>query len=221
MMQVSMMMLLRLLRSAVRTSDAPLRLLPRDRLLSLPSTDIKESFAQLRTSIEDIRFEKIRRKDDTDRLRDSRSKGRPVTGSQYSQKKLSTQVAAAALDNIDGRKEVKELHAKVTYLDGQVAAIRNDLLNFHAKAEENHLNLSTQLEFLMMPKRGKVVAASLVCLLMIKANPVGVVVTVEVSEEVDPQRVGDRVIRVLRQLGYRVSIFSLSGQIPTVESALG
>ncbi|KZV28185.1 hypothetical protein F511_23798 [Dorcoceras hygrometricum] len=60
-----------------------------------------------------------------------------------SQKRLSTQVAAAALDNVDVRKEVKELNAKVTYLDGQVAAIRNDLLNFHAKAEENHLNLST------------------------------------------------------------------------------
>ncbi|KZV27702.1 hypothetical protein F511_28389 [Dorcoceras hygrometricum] len=66
-----------------------------------------------------------------------------------SQKKLSTQVAAAAFDNVDVRKEVKELNAKVTYLDGQVAAIRNDLLNFHVKAEENHLNLSTQLGFLV------------------------------------------------------------------------
>ncbi|KZV48592.1 myosin-8-like [Dorcoceras hygrometricum] len=65
------------------------------------------------------------------------------------QKKLSTQVSATALDNFDGRKEVKELNAKVTYLDGQVAAIRNDLLNFHAKPEENHLNLSTQLDFLI------------------------------------------------------------------------
>ncbi|KZV18558.1 hypothetical protein F511_44455 [Dorcoceras hygrometricum] len=145
----------------------------------LPAIDIKESFAQLRASIEDIRFEKIRRKDDTDRLRDvllmhitdleknlterfdlqdrayrtlltnSRKDIQDLRTSCHSQKKPSTQVAAAALDNVDGRKEVKELHAKVTYLDGQVAAIRNDLLNFHAKAEENHLNLSTQLGFLI------------------------------------------------------------------------
>ncbi|KZV22060.1 structural maintenance of chromosomes protein 3 [Dorcoceras hygrometricum] len=45
--------------------------------------------------------------------------------------------------------EVKEINAKVTELDEQVATIRNDLLNFHAKAEENHLNLSTQLGFLV------------------------------------------------------------------------
>ncbi|KZV14041.1 hypothetical protein F511_44551 [Dorcoceras hygrometricum] len=38
--------------------------------LPSPATDIKESFAQLRASIEDILFEQIRRKDDTDRLRD-------------------------------------------------------------------------------------------------------------------------------------------------------
>ncbi|KZV20570.1 hypothetical protein F511_31819 [Dorcoceras hygrometricum] len=36
-----------------------------------------------------------------------------------SQQKLSTQVAAAAFDTVDVRKEVKELNAKVTFLDGQ------------------------------------------------------------------------------------------------------
>ncbi|KZV54823.1 hypothetical protein F511_36450 [Dorcoceras hygrometricum] len=180
---------------------------------SLPATDIKESFAQLRASIEDIQFEQIRCKDDTDRLRDvllmhirdlekkfterfdqqDRAYRTLLTNSRKdsqdlrdvlsldlstSHKKLSTQVAAVALDNVDGRKEVKELNAKVTYLDGQVSAIRNDLLNFHAKAEENHLNLSTQLGFLIdyinrggdAKKGGKVVAASLVRLLMIKSR---------------------------------------------------
>ncbi|KZV39562.1 TMV resistance protein N-like [Dorcoceras hygrometricum] len=133
--------------------------------LSIPATDITESFAQLHASIEDIRFEQIRRKDDTDRLRDLDRAYRTFLSNSRkdsqdlrtvlsldlstSQKKLSTQFAAAALDNVDGRKKVKELIAKVTYLDGQVAAIRNDLLNFHAKAEENHLNLSTQLGFLI------------------------------------------------------------------------
>ncbi|KZV35392.1 zinc finger family protein [Dorcoceras hygrometricum] len=151
---------------------------------SLPATDIKESFAQLYASIEDIRFEQIRRKDDTDRLRDvllmhikdleknfterfdqqDRAYRTFLTNSRKdsqdlravlsldlstSQNKLSTQVAATAFDTVDVRKEVKELDDKVTYLDGQVAAIRNDLLDFRAKAEENHLNLSIHLGFLV------------------------------------------------------------------------
>ncbi|KZV58109.1 hypothetical protein F511_34450 [Dorcoceras hygrometricum] len=36
-----------------------------------------------------------------------------------------------------------------TDLDGQVATVRSELLDFRAKAEENHLNLSTQLGFLV------------------------------------------------------------------------
>ncbi|KZV46063.1 hypothetical protein F511_29747 [Dorcoceras hygrometricum] len=66
-----------------------------------------------------------------------------------SQQRISTQVAAAAFDTVDVRKEVKELNAKVTDLDGHVATIRSELLDFRAKAEENHLNLSTQLGFLV------------------------------------------------------------------------
>ncbi|KZV55364.1 hypothetical protein F511_41000 [Dorcoceras hygrometricum] len=123
---------------------------------SLPATDIKESFAQLRASIEDIRFEQIMCKDDTDRLRDvllmhirDLEKNFTERFDHSSQKKLSTQVASAAFDIVDVRKEVKELDAKVTYLDGQVAAIRNDFLDFRAKAEENNLNLSIQLGFLV------------------------------------------------------------------------
>ncbi|KZV57320.1 hypothetical protein F511_38265 [Dorcoceras hygrometricum] len=65
------------------------------------------------------------------------------------EKRISTQVAAAAFDTVDVRKEVKELNAKVTDLDGQVATIKSELLDFRAKAEENHLNRSTQLGFLV------------------------------------------------------------------------
>ncbi|KZV18403.1 hypothetical protein F511_19179 [Dorcoceras hygrometricum] len=61
----------------------------------------------------------------------------------------AVEVAAAAFDTVDVRKEVKVLNAKVTDLDGQVATIRSELLDFRAKAEENHLNLSTQLAFLV------------------------------------------------------------------------
>ncbi|KZV47367.1 hypothetical protein F511_13762 [Dorcoceras hygrometricum] len=66
-----------------------------------------------------------------------------------SQQRNSTQVAAVAFDTVDVRKEVKELNAKVTDLDGHVATIRSKFLDFRAKAKENHLNLSTQLGFLV------------------------------------------------------------------------
>ncbi|KZV35683.1 nuclear-pore anchor [Dorcoceras hygrometricum] len=59
--------------------------------------------------------------------------------------KLSAQIAAAAFDTVDVRKEVKEINAKVTYLDGQVSEIRSEQLDFRANTEENYLNLSTQL----------------------------------------------------------------------------
>ncbi|KZV32006.1 hypothetical protein F511_35510 [Dorcoceras hygrometricum] len=62
-----------------------------------------------------------------------------------SQQRISTQVAAAAFDNVDVRKEVKEINAKVTELDGQVATIRSELLDFRAQARENYNNLSSQL----------------------------------------------------------------------------
>ncbi|KZV31097.1 hypothetical protein F511_22010 [Dorcoceras hygrometricum] len=52
-------------------------------------------------------------------------------------------------DLADVLKEQKTQRAMIESLDEQVAAIRNDLLDFCAKAEENHLNLSTQLGFLV------------------------------------------------------------------------
>ncbi|KZV40541.1 hypothetical protein F511_37722 [Dorcoceras hygrometricum] len=64
-------------------------------------------------------------------------------------KRISTQVAAADFDTVDVWKEVIELNAKVTDLDGKVSTIRSELLDFHAKAEENHNTLSTQLGFLV------------------------------------------------------------------------
>ncbi|KZV20998.1 centromere-associated protein E [Dorcoceras hygrometricum] len=62
-----------------------------------------------------------------------------------SQHRISTQLVAAAFDNVDVRKEVKEINAKVTELDGQVATIRSELLDFRAQAQENYNNLSSQL----------------------------------------------------------------------------
>ncbi|KZV56649.1 hypothetical protein F511_02148 [Dorcoceras hygrometricum] len=52
-------------------------------------------------------------------------------------------------DLADVRKEQKAQRAMIESLVEQVAAIRNDLLDFCAKAKENHLNLSTQLGFLV------------------------------------------------------------------------
>ncbi|KZV56731.1 hypothetical protein F511_39792 [Dorcoceras hygrometricum] len=64
-------------------------------------------------------------------------------------KQLSAQAATAAIDVVDVRREVKELNAKVTYLDGQVAATRNDLLEFHAKAQESLNHITDQLNELV------------------------------------------------------------------------
>ncbi|KZV15555.1 structural maintenance of chromosomes protein 3 [Dorcoceras hygrometricum] len=60
-------------------------------------------------------------------------------------KGVLAQSGSVTTDLMDFRKEVKGLNAKVTYLDEQVATIRSEFLDFRAKAEENYLNLSTQL----------------------------------------------------------------------------
>ncbi|KZV17651.1 hypothetical protein F511_25422 [Dorcoceras hygrometricum] len=178
---------------------------------SLPaiSTDLTEAFAQLHASdrayrallnniCKDIHDQKILMSLDV----------------LTSQQKLSTQVTAIALDNADIRKEVKEQRSILTDLDGQVATVRSELLDFCVKAEENHLNLSTQLGFLVDyinrggdAKKGECGSSS------------------QPQPPPDDQSVSYRIkdfdqIRVLEQLGYRVSLFSLSGHVYTVESAL-
>ncbi|KZV50786.1 hypothetical protein F511_11563 [Dorcoceras hygrometricum] len=145
-------------------------------LLPAVASNITETLAQIRASVDQIRFEQIRCKDDVDRLRDTLlmhirdiekksterfdELDRVIRASRIdsqgirtilsldirsSQKQLSAQIAAAAIDNVDVRREVKEIHAKIDDLDRQVATIRSEQLDFRAKAEENYLNLSTQL----------------------------------------------------------------------------
>ncbi|KZV50012.1 hypothetical protein F511_34756 [Dorcoceras hygrometricum] len=62
--------------------------------------------------------------------------------------------ASVTADLMEVRKEVKALDAKVTYLDGQVSAIRSELFDFQAKVAENYLNISTQLGDLVDYIRG-------------------------------------------------------------------
>ncbi|KZV45033.1 hypothetical protein F511_20106 [Dorcoceras hygrometricum] len=53
-------------------------------------------------------------------------------------------------DVADVRKEVKEQKSELfTKLDERLATIRSDLLDFRAQEQENHLNLSTQLVYLV------------------------------------------------------------------------
>ncbi|KZV55676.1 hypothetical protein F511_24353 [Dorcoceras hygrometricum] len=84
-----------------------------------------------------------------------------------SHKQLSTQVAAAAMDTVDVRRVVKELEAKVTSLDEQVAATRNDLLEFSAHAQQTLNVITDQLSELVAyinhggnDKKGEVVSSS-------------------------------------------------------------
>ncbi|KZV27072.1 hypothetical protein F511_32686 [Dorcoceras hygrometricum] len=140
-------------------------------VFSLPTTatpDFTKALAQLRASIEQIRdrdygsklkdtlllhlhdMEKrfTSRCDEQDRVlgvlrKDSHNQNHLLSlDIKSSQKQLSAQTATAAFDVVDVRREVKELNAKVTYLDEQVAATRNDLLEFSARAQES-LNLIT------------------------------------------------------------------------------
>ncbi|KZV45421.1 hypothetical protein F511_42325 [Dorcoceras hygrometricum] len=154
--------------------------------ISLPaiSTDLQASFAQLCDSIEQIQFEQLRRKDDTEKLKDillmhirdlekqfnarfdehDRAYRALLTNIRKdmhdhktalsldvvkSHQKLSTQVAAAALDNVDVRKEVKEKRALLDDMDERLATVISELFDFHAQAQENYNNLSIQLGFLV------------------------------------------------------------------------
>ncbi|KZV06599.1 golgin candidate 2 [Dorcoceras hygrometricum] len=57
--------------------------------------------------------------------------------------------AAVTADSMDFRKELRALNAKVTSLDEQVAATRNDLLEFSAKAQETLNHITDQLSELI------------------------------------------------------------------------
>ncbi|KZV38531.1 hypothetical protein F511_39546 [Dorcoceras hygrometricum] len=60
------------------------------------------------------------------------------------------QNACLLTDLADTRKEVKDQKAEIfKEMDERLATIRNDLLDFREQAQENHLNLSTQLGFLV------------------------------------------------------------------------
>ncbi|KZV47372.1 myosin-10 [Dorcoceras hygrometricum] len=57
--------------------------------------------------------------------------------------------AAATADSMDFRKQFRALNAKVTSLDEQVAATRNDLLEFSAQAQETLNHITDQLSELI------------------------------------------------------------------------
>ncbi|KZV16973.1 hypothetical protein F511_33724 [Dorcoceras hygrometricum] len=145
---------------------------------SLPATatpDVTEALAQLRASIEQIKgrddgdklqdtlllhLHDIEKKftarfDEQDRVlralrKDSHDQKHLLSlDIKSSQKQLSAQAATAAIDVVDVRREVKVLNAKVTYLDEQVAATRNDLLEFRATAQETLNHITDQLSELV------------------------------------------------------------------------
>ncbi|KZV58107.1 hypothetical protein F511_34619 [Dorcoceras hygrometricum] len=110
------------------------------------ASNISETLAQIRASVDQIRFEQLRSKDDVDRLRDTLLMHiRDIEKKSTKRFDELDRIAAAAIDNVDVRREVKEIHAKIDDLDRQVATIRNEQLDFRVKAEENYLNMSTQL----------------------------------------------------------------------------
>ncbi|KZV58623.1 putative glycerophosphoryl diester phosphodiesterase 2 [Dorcoceras hygrometricum] len=134
------------------------------------TTDIAASFAQLRVSIDQVQFEQIRRKDDMDELKDillmhirdlekqfsdrfdqhdraymvlinsirQEIHDQKTLLSLYfltSQKRISTQVEAMATGLTDVQKDVQDTKY----------AFFHQLLDFHAQAQENYNNHTTQL----------------------------------------------------------------------------
>ncbi|KZV34387.1 filament-like plant protein 6 [Dorcoceras hygrometricum] len=99
-------------------------------------------------------------------------------------KVVRAQNAIFSIDLADIRKEVKAQKAELFQeMDERLATIRSELLDFCVKAQENHLNLSSQLGFLVDyinrggdAKKGEVVAAALSRLRTIRADQVVVVV---------------------------------------------
>ncbi|KZV35940.1 nuclear matrix constituent protein 1-like protein-like [Dorcoceras hygrometricum] len=72
----------------------------------------------------------------------------------YHSKVVLAQGVTAGADSVEVRKELKALDAKINSLDGQVAAIRNEHLEFQTKIAADILNLSTQLGDLVEYIRG-------------------------------------------------------------------
>ncbi|KZV38508.1 hypothetical protein F511_39191 [Dorcoceras hygrometricum] len=88
-----------------------------------------------------------------------------------SHKHLGTQIATTALDVVDVRRVVREnyqeLNAKITSLDEQVAATRNDLLEFSAESQQTLNIITDQLGELVAyinrggnDKKGQLVSSS-------------------------------------------------------------
>ncbi|KZV57258.1 dystroglycan-like [Dorcoceras hygrometricum] len=77
----------------------------------------------------------------------------PSADLQSSHKQLGTQIVTTGLDVVDVRRVVKETHqelnAKINSLDEQVAATRNDLLEFSAQAQQSLNVITTQLRELV------------------------------------------------------------------------
>ncbi|KZV19657.1 hypothetical protein F511_33020 [Dorcoceras hygrometricum] len=69
-------------------------------------------------------------------------------------KVVLAQGVTAGADSVEVRKEIKALDAKINSLDGQVAAIRNEQLEFQTKIAADILSLSTQLGDLVDYIRG-------------------------------------------------------------------
>ncbi|KZV22865.1 delphilin-like [Dorcoceras hygrometricum] len=69
-------------------------------------------------------------------------------------KVVLAQGVTAGADSVEVKKEIKALYAKINSLDGQVAAIRNEQLEFQTKIAEYILSLSTQIGYLVNYIRG-------------------------------------------------------------------
>ncbi|KZV28047.1 hypothetical protein F511_06916 [Dorcoceras hygrometricum] len=140
------------------------------------ATTFIESFAQLRDSISQISIKQVRTQRSLDDLKsellfkiDNLAKASAEARDQQTQYfqnslKNARQEARTQSDVLSVKlnefhkgtrahralvTELEDIRKEVKAMDGQLATIQSEMLDFRAQAQENHLNLSTQLGFLV------------------------------------------------------------------------
>ncbi|KZV20438.1 hypothetical protein F511_39300 [Dorcoceras hygrometricum] len=152
------------------------------------------------------------------------------------QKVVLAQGVTAGADSVEVRKEINALEAKINSLDGQVAAIRNEQLEFQTKIAADILSLSTQLGDLVDyirggdAKKGEGSSSSRPLLPPInqgEGSGGDTIRTIEIAQ----RDILERLMAAYRQwererdsgsetVGLSNQVFELSGQIVTVENAI-
>ncbi|KZV33481.1 hypothetical protein F511_34576 [Dorcoceras hygrometricum] len=132
--------------TSASSSGSPMHFTRDDIPLDATTDDLKSLPVgpnEFHTALDDLRAFILQRIDDSNNAH-TMSDVQKIHLNEFKKVVLAQGVTAGA-DSLETRKEFKELDAKINSLDGQVAAIRNEQLEFQTKIAADILSLSTQL----------------------------------------------------------------------------